>query len=180
MSVFQQCNVYMCVSLYVVRACERMCVYVCVSLYVMRACEWMCVCEPVSHASMWLSVCVSLYRNWEKFHSWKIFILQHKYENIWNDYFQLQEIRIMTVSDSRWVLTVASLLLAHFIKGWVGGSHLCWPASLCGGRPFMHVQELLHTSADWLLCSTLFHPFLLWISAKICSGGRSSCSKWVH
>ena len=71
------------------------------------------------------------------------------------------------------VLTVAYLLLGPFIKRLVGGSSLCWPASLCGGRPFMHV--LSHMSADWLLCSSSYSSVVaiplscssLSISAKV-------------
>ena len=62
-------------------------------------------------------------------------------------------------------------------------------ASLCGRRPFVHVLAL-HMSADWLLCSISYHPFLLHvvaislcsflsISAKIRSS-RHSCTLRNH
>ena len=78
-------------------------------------------------------------------------------------------------------------VLAPFIKHLDGSSCLCWPASLCGLRPFVqHVQELLQMSADWLLCPDLIlfvssvvalplsgSPPSIW--AKIRSG-RCSCT----
>ena len=60
-----------------------------------------------------------------------------------------------------WVLTIASLLLARFSKCLVGGSCLCWPASLCGGRPFVHDLSICRLTGCYTII--LIHPFLLWV-----------------
>ena len=74
-------------------------------------------------------------------------------------------------------------VLAPFIKRLVGGSRLCWFASLCGGRPLVHVLSIFRPTGCYALI--LIHPFLLSvvaiplsssflpISAKIRSGRRS-------
>ena len=52
-------------------------------------------------------------------------------------------------------------ILAPFIKCLVGGRCLCWPTSLCGGRPFVHVLSICRPTCCYALILT--HLFLLWL-----------------
>ena len=45
----------------------------------------------------------------------------------------------------------------------VGGSRLCWFASLCGGRLFMHVLFVCQPTGSYALI--LIYPFLLHVVA---------------